>query len=510
MYAGAWDDNKTATSTLAYPRNAHGVGQLHPHPTGGLAKMGHATFDERRFVEVLVVDGIGTWALVKRLDGHCITASEAFGAAQKGFCVTFNDGHSFTTNASPTTRRKSEKYIGGPFYDDETCSGHMNNFMFMTIPHPEYPNRGGVTGNMLPVANGRDWQRDRAAVLPGHGSYQDHRQDHYNFAKGNGLSIWAWYGRAAPPAITAETPAVPNESVSLHVTRSEGGKEGGGGGGGNDLSGTYYSVERSNGTPNGDRYEFRLEGDHYYIIRPPGGQKKEDDYFTFDGTTGYHCKGPKNTLLRNGDLHWDLDGGKWVSRPQEGGGGAHAKGAVTLSGFSGYNSRLNGEYNPDGDSVSGKPVYTHMHHEGVGAGHNWCRMWYAHGAWRIGHVSWVHGDNALAVAFVKSGAALPGQIEPSANWMEHKGHGAGHDYGKDERHFRSAGKVVISGGAQAGGAGGALRHAGGQHWLLEAIGCEEAKPLAAGRVEPSVRVRVLPSWQPEVQHEQPKVLRKSA
>ena len=73
----------------------------------------------------------------------------------------------------------------------------MNNFMFMTIPNPEYPNRGGVTGNMLPVANGRDWQRDRAAVLPGHGSYQDHRQDHYNFARGNGLSIWAWYGRAS-------------------------------------------------------------------------------------------------------------------------------------------------------------------------------------------------------------------------------------------------------------------------------------------------------------------------
>lgn len=196
MYAGAWEDNIVATRTLSYPHNPNGVGQLHPHPAEGLAKMGHADFDACRFTEVLAVDGIGTWAIVKRLDGGCISAADAFGAAKAGFHVEFNDGHSFVTAASPLRRRRSDHYIGGPFYDDETNSGHMNNFMFMTIGNPAYPNRGGVTGNMLPVANGRDWQRHRASVLPGHGSYQDPQKDHYAYASGNGLSIWAWYGRA--------------------------------------------------------------------------------------------------------------------------------------------------------------------------------------------------------------------------------------------------------------------------------------------------------------------------
>eukprot|EP00944_MAST-04C_sp_MAST-4C-sp1_P002531 g2531.t1 len=81
-----------------------------------------------------------------------------------------------------------------------------------------------------------------------------------------------------------------------------------------DVSGEWFSIERSSGTPNGDRYEFRREGERYYVIRPPGGAKKEGDYFTFDGRTGQHAHGPTNTLLPNGDLWWDIDGGKWVSR----------------------------------------------------------------------------------------------------------------------------------------------------------------------------------------------------
>jgi len=80
-----------------------------------------------------------------------------------------------------------------------------------------------------------------------------------------------------------------------------------------DLSGVWYSVERSNDTPNGDRYEFHLEGDTYYIVRPPGGPK-EDGHFTFDGTTVRHSEGPSATLLPNGELHWDIEGGKWLSR----------------------------------------------------------------------------------------------------------------------------------------------------------------------------------------------------
>ena len=87
---------------------------------------------------------------------------------------------------------------------------------------------------------------------------------------------------------------------------------------GGGLSGTWFSVEKATGHPNGDRYEFRREGERYYIIRPPGGAKKEDDYFTFDGTTTVrHVYGPTSTLLSSGDLHWDLEGGKWLSRREE-------------------------------------------------------------------------------------------------------------------------------------------------------------------------------------------------
>ena len=118
-----------------------------------------------------------------------------------------------------------------------------------------------------------------------------------------------------------------------------------------DLSGSWYSVARNSGAPNGDRcvptlelgttlaltsaaaaaaellllrsgvgslrwsrYEFRREGERYYIVRPPGGAKKADDHFTFDGTMARHAHGPTARLLESGDLHWDLDGGKWLSR----------------------------------------------------------------------------------------------------------------------------------------------------------------------------------------------------
>jgi hypothetical protein len=119
-------------------------------------------------------------------------------------------------------------------------------------------------------------------------------------------------------------------------------------------------------------------------------------------------------------------------------------GKVALSGWSGYNARLNGVYTPNGESVNGKPVFSHATHEGVGGGHDWCRMWYAHGAWRIGHFSWVHGDNELAVAYVKSGATHPSQIEPRARWLEHKGTGAGRDFGQREGDFKHSSGVRVA------------------------------------------------------------------
>ena len=86
-----------------------------------------------------------------------------------------------------------------------------------------------------------------------------------------------------------------------------------------DLSGRWFSFARADGRPNGDRYEFRREGNVYKTYR--NGHHNENDHFTFDGATGFHSRGPTFTLQANGDLHWDLEGGKWGSRKEGGGGG---------------------------------------------------------------------------------------------------------------------------------------------------------------------------------------------
>lgn len=89
-----------------------------------------------------------------------------------------------------------------------------------------------------------------------------------------------------------------------------------------------------------------------------------------------------------------------------------------------------------------------MHAHGVGAGHDWCRMWWSHGAWRIGHHAWTHADPELAVAYVPSGAALPGEIgcggDAQNEWREHTGTRCGHDYGKAEGQFKRSKGVHVT------------------------------------------------------------------
>ena len=84
--------------------------------------------------------------------------------------------------------------------------------------------------------------------------------------------------------------------------------------GGGDLSGIWQSFERATNAGPVDRYEFRRAGERYYVVRPPGGAINEGDYFTFDGAIGRHVKGPTNKMLPSGELHWDIDGWKYVSR----------------------------------------------------------------------------------------------------------------------------------------------------------------------------------------------------
>merc|ERR1719473_1404840 len=89
--------------------------------------------------------------------------------------------------------------------------------------------------------------------------------------------------------------------------------------------------------------------------------------------TAEHCKpshGYTNELYI-----WFPEGGKGARPPPE-----PSVPSVTMSGFHGYNERLNGLYTENvGETCNGKPVFKHMHHVGVGAGHDWCRLYWAHG-----------------------------------------------------------------------------------------------------------------------------------
>lgn len=108
-------------------------------------------------------------------------------------------------------------------------------------------------------------------------------------------------------------------------------------GGGADLSGIWQSFERETNVGPVDRYEFRGDGERYYVVRPPGGAINEGDYFTFDGAIGRHVKGPTNKMLPSGELHWDIDGWKYVSR-REGAAGNGGGGGMAVPAAEGENS----------------------------------------------------------------------------------------------------------------------------------------------------------------------------
>ena len=79
-----------------------------------------------------------------------------------------------------------------------------------------------------------------------------------------------------------------------------------------NLAGSWYSVAKATGHENGDQYEFRYEGGVYKIYR--GGHHKDEDQFKVVGDKIQHVHGPTATLLPSGELHWDIDNGKWLSR----------------------------------------------------------------------------------------------------------------------------------------------------------------------------------------------------
>jgi len=145
------------------------------------------------------------------------------------------------------------------------------------------------------------------------------------------------------------------------------------------------------------------------LARNQGVLKKNLDMSS--NPCGRWSSGTPIELARGGNHHENVRLLEEAARScdQHSEGGRHFK----LSGWTGYNSRFNGKYDiVEGLNVGGKGVYQHMHSEGVGAGHDWCRVWWHHGAWRIGHVSWISGDKMLNVAHIKSDALWPGAITP--------------------------------------------------------------------------------------------------
>ena len=108
-----------------------------------------------------------------------------------------------------------------------------------------------------------------------------------------------------------------------------------------------------------------------------------------------HVGGPTSTLLPSGDLHWDLDGGKWLSRPEGGGAkpttsaSAEAPEGITVSGA----GELSGHYvQLPGKSYNNRPWW----HKGGFNEDQGRQIWWNEGEWRIGSTSdhwWTNADS---------------------------------------------------------------------------------------------------------------------
>ena len=106
----------------------------------------------------------------------------------------------------------------------------------------------------------------------------------------------------------------------------------------------------------------------------------------------------------------------------------------TMSGWSGYNSRFNGLYKVSDKMNDDFAVYTHMPTEGVGAGSDWCRLWYHKGCWRIGHMHWTDHDKERCCAFTASGP-VPAHSLRNQVWFDFNGEGSNRDHGIPKNNF---------------------------------------------------------------------------
>ena len=125
--------------------------------------------------------------------------------------------------------------------------------------------------------------------------------------------------------------------------------------------------------------------------------------------------------------------------------------AFRLSGWIGHNAPLNGEYLPldDGSKLlNGHVMFKHTPLVGLWAGRDKHRMFWSHGAWRIGDKDQMQTDQKQCMAFVESNDSHPTAISGPV-W---KGTANGRDVGNDENDFE-----VVKG---VSAATGTVRHVG--------------------------------------------------
>ena len=149
--------------------NASGCGDLASNPASGAHKMSEASFDSKRFTEVLAVGSDGSWAHIERADGQPIPASDAFrvGAAH-GYRLRFSNG---VSKDSPGNDPWGAQANHGPFFVDVDIVQGQEGGQWMWCD-AEFDPRRLRMGKILGT---------KGAC----------------FADENGGFVWRWFGRAA-------------------------------------------------------------------------------------------------------------------------------------------------------------------------------------------------------------------------------------------------------------------------------------------------------------------------
>ena len=134
-----------------------------------------------------------------------------------------------------------------------------------------------------------------------------------------------------------------------------------------------------------------------------------------------------------------------------------------LLGWKSPHDILNGEYLPLGDIpklLNNRPIFKHAPVLGVWTGKDRYRMWWFHGAWRIGYNDQQQPDSVQCMAFAESEATHPTEMNGTV-W---KATTSGLDCSEDEKDFElvegvsvTTGTVRVSPFCGFGGSAGCMR-----------------------------------------------------